>query len=310
NWVRAARELVNQTKQFNFLGNTFIEYSPIQDLVLKSTFNVEIVDNRFLFFNPSTATNRINVSIPTTATSIREDYRNFIWLNENIATYSKSFGEHNFELLGGFSNQRFRHDRTRVQADTYADDRINTVQGGINISKGGTNSGVEEWSLTSLLSRLTYDYNQKYLFTASIRGDGSSRFGADNRWGIFPSVSVGWVVSDEDFFSNINGLSFLKIRASYGVTGNNNIGNYTSYALINNSVNTVFNDNVRAGAAVSSLSNPNLGWETTKQFDIGLDLGILNDRLQFVYDYYNKTTTNLLYSVQVAQESGFGNFND
>src|SRR5690606_30461163 len=110
---------------------------------------------------------------------------------------------------------------------------------------------------------------------------GSSRFGAENRWGIFPSVSAGWVISDENFFTNINSLSFAKIRASYGVTGNNNIGNYTSYALINNTVNTVFNDNVRAGAAVSSLSNPNLGWETTKQFDIGLDLGILKDRIQF-----------------------------
>lgn len=310
NWVRAANELVNKTNRLNVLGNTFLEYSPIDDLVLKSTFNVEVLDNRFLFFNPSTATNNINVSIPTTAVSIRENYRNFIWLNENTATYSKTLGPHSFEILGGLSNQKYRHDRTRVQSDTYADDRINAVQGGININKGGTNSGVEEWTLTSLLSRLTYDFNQKYLLTASIRGDGSSRFGAENRWGIFPSVSAGWVISDENFFTNINSLSFAKIRASYGVTGNNNIGNYTSYALINNTVNTVFNDNVRAGAAVSSLSNPNLGWETTKQFDIGLDLGILKDRIQFVYDYYNKTTTNLLYSVQVAQESGFGNFND
>ena len=310
NWVRAAKELVNRTNRLNVLGNAFLEYSPVKDLVLKTTFNAEFLDNRFLFFNPSTATNSINVSIPTTAVSIREDYRDFVWLNENIATYSKSFSDHNFELLGGLTNQKYRRDRTRVESNTYADDRINAVQGGINISKGGTNSGVEEWSLTSLLSRLTYDYKQKYLFTASIRGDGSSRFGADNRWGIFPSVSAGWVLSDEDFFTGLRGISFAKIRASYGVTGNNNIGNYTSYALINNTVNVAFNDNVRPGAAVSSLANPNLGWETTKQFDVGLDFGILDDRVQFVYDYYNKTTTNLLYSVQIAQESGFGNFND
>jgi hypothetical protein len=94
------------------------------------------------------------------------------------------------------------------------------------------------------------------------------------------------------------------------VTGNNNIGNYTQYALINNTVNGVFGNNVAPGAAVTSLSNPNLGWETTKQFDVGLDLGLFNDRVQFVYDFYKKTTTNLLYSVQVAQESGFSNFND
>lgn len=310
NWVRAAKELVNRTNRINLLGNTFVEYQPIKDLVLKTTFNVEVLDNRFLFFNPSTATNSINVSIPTTAVSIRENFRNFVWLNENIATYSKSINEHHFEVLGGLTNQRYRQDRTRVQADTYADDRINVIQGGINISKGGTTSGVEEWALTSMLSRLTYDFKQRYLFTASIRGDGSSRFGSENRWGIFPSVSAGWVISDENFFENIPSLSFMKIRASYGVTGNNNIGNYTSYALINNTVNTVFNDNVRPGAAISSLSNPNLGWETTKQFDIGLDLGLFQDRIQIVYDYYNKSTTNLLYSVQIAQESGFGNFND
>lgn len=310
NWVRAANELVNKTKRLNVLSNAFLEYKPIEDLVLKTTFNAEFLNSNFLFFNPSTATNQINVSIPTTATSIRENFQDFVWLNENLATYSKSFNDHNFELLGGLTNQRFRRERTRVESNTFADDRINAVQGGINISKGGTNSGVDEWALTSVLSRLTYDFNQKYLLTASIRADGSSRFGADNRWGIFPSVSAGWVLSDEDFFTDLRGISFAKVRASYGVTGNNNIGNYTSYALVNNTVNVAFNDNVRPGAAVSSLANSNLGWETTKQFDVGLDFGILNDRVQFVYDYYNKTTTNLLYSVQIAQESGFGNFND
>src|SRR5690606_7912702 len=138
----------------------------------------------------------------------------------------------------------------------------------------------------------------------------SSRFGADNRWGVFPSVSAGWVLSDESFLMDAEKLSFAKLRASYGVTGNNNIGNYTSYALVNNTINVPFGDNVSPGAAISSLSNRNLGWETTKQFDVGLDLGLFDDRIQFVYDYYQKTTTNLLYSVQVAQESGFGNFND
>ncbi len=312
NWVRAANELTNETKELNVLANTFLEYRPIKDLTLRSTFNAEFLNSRFFFFNPSTATSGINVSIPTTAISIREHIQDFVWLNENLATYSKSFNDHNFELLAGFTNQKFRRDRTRIQADTYADDRIPTIQGAINISRSGNNtvSGVEEWALTSVLSRLTYNYKQKYLLTASVRSDGSSRFGADNRWGVFPSVSAGWVLSDEGFLLDQEKISFAKIRASYGVTGNNNIGNYTSYALVNNTINVPFGDNVAPGAAISSLSNRNLGWETTKQFDIGLDLGLFDDRIQFVYDYYQKTTTNLLYSVQVAQESGFGNFND
>ncbi|MDF9794915.1 TonB-linked SusC/RagA family outer membrane protein [Catalinimonas alkaloidigena] len=310
NWVRSVEELRNETKDVNVLSNAFVEFNPIPGLTLKSTFNAEIYNSKFFYFNPSTATGSINVPLPTTAVSVRENVEDFSWLNENLATYSKSFGEHNFELLGGFTVQKFRRERTRIQADTYADDRIPTIQGAININRGGTNSGVEEWSLMSFLSRLTYNYRGKYLLTAAVRSDGSSRFGSENQWGVFPSASAGWVVSDEGFMQDVPAISFAKLRASYGITGNNNIGNYTQYALINNTVNAAFGENIAPGAVVTSLANSNLGWETTKQFDIGLDLGLFEDRIQFVYDYYTKRTTNLLYRVQVPQESGFNDFSD
>lgn len=311
NWVRAAEELVNETSTTNLITNAYIQYRPIKDLVLKSTFNVEMLRTKFFFFNPSTATSSINVAIPTTAVSIRQNIENLTWLNENLATYTKTINDdHNFEILAGFSQQSFRQEGTRIQADTYADDRLPTIQGAINVNRGGTNSAVQEWALTSLLSRLTYNYKGKYLLTAAVRRDGSSRFGSNNRWGTFPSVSAGWVLSDEEFIKSIPKISFAKIRASYGVIGNNNIGNYTPYALINNTVNAVFGNTVGPGAVVTTLANDNLGWETTKQLDLGLDLGLFNDRITFVYDYYTKRTTNLLYSVQIAQEAGFGNFND
>lgn len=310
NWVRSAKELTNETKEVNILANAFVEYQPIEDLVIRSTLNAEINNNKFFFFNPSTASSGINVTIPTTAVSIRENFETFSWLNENLATYSKEFGDHNFELLAGFTQQKFRMERTRVEGDTYADDRFPTIQGALQIDRGGTNSGVQEWGLTSYLSRLSYNYLGKYLFTASVRSDGSSRFGSENQWGTFPSVSAGWIISDESFLQNVPEISLAKIRASYGVTGNNNIGNYTQYALLDNTVNAAFGNDVYPGAAVTSLSNNNLGWETTSQYDIGLELGLFNSRVQFVYDYYNKTTTNLLYNVQIPQESGFGNFND
>ena len=300
----------NETKQTNILSNAYIAYSPIKGLTLKSTFNVELLNQKFFFFNPSTATSAINTAVPVTAVSIRQSTDNFGWLNENLATYSKSFNEHNFELLAGYTNQSFRSESSRIQADTYADDRLPTIQGAINVARGGTNSNVQEWRLTSLLSRLSYNYKGKYLLTASIRRDGSSRFGSNNRWGTFPSISAGWVVSDEDFMKTFDKISFAKVRASLGVTGNNNIGNYTQYALINNTVNAVFGNNVAAGAALTSLANPNLGWETTRQLDLGFDIGFLNDRFQLTYDYYTKNTTNLLYAVQIPQESGFTNFND
>lgn len=324
NWVRAANELVNETRNTNLLSNAYIQYRPISGLTLKSTINVEYMSSKFFFFNPSTATSSINVPIPTTAVSIRQNYENISWLNENLATYAKSFNDHNFELLAGFTNQQFRQEVTRIQGNTYSDDRLPTIQGAINIDRAsagtpigsnvsiGSNTGnaINQWALTSYLSRLTYNYKGKYLFTAAVRADGSSRFGANNRWGTFPSASVGWVVSDEEFLKPVQQVSFAKVRASYGVIGNNNIGNYTQYALVNNTTNAVFGNNVATGAVVSSLSNPNLGWETTRQFDAGLDLGLFNDRIQFVYDFYTKRTTNLLYAVQIPQEAGFTNYND
>ncbi|GAB3984144.1 TonB-dependent receptor [Spirosoma terrae] len=314
NWVRAANELINETKNTNLLANAYVQYRPIEGLTLKSTINVEYQNSKFFYFNPSTATSSINVPIPTTASSTRQSLENISWLNENLATYSKSFNDHNFELLAGFTNQQYRQEFTRISANTYADDRLPTIQGALNIDRSGnpnaTRNDINQWSLTSYLSRLTYNYKGKYLFTAAVRADGSSRFGTNNRWGTFPSASVGWVVSDEDFLKTVPQVSFAKVRASYGVIGNNNIGNYTQYALVNNTTNAVFGGNVATGAVVTSLANPNLGWETTNQFDAGLDLGLFNDRIQFIYDFYTKRTTNLLYAVQVPQESGFTNFND
>jgi TonB-dependent starch-binding outer membrane protein SusC len=319
NYVRSAYEIKNETKQTNLLSNAYISYSPIKGLTLKSTFNAELLGSNFFFFNPSTATSNINTAIPVTAVSTREYTNNVGWLNENLATYTKSVNEHNFEILGGYTNQSFRSDINRITADTYSDDRLPTIQGGINISRagfgatgtfGGTGTNVQEWALTSVLSRLSYNFKSKYLFTASIRRDGSSRFGSNNRWGTFPSVSAGWVLSDENFIKNFDKISFLKLRTSWGVTGNNNIGNYTQYALVNNTVNAVFGSTIAPGAAITSLANPNLGWETTRQVDVGLDVGLMNDRFQIIYDYYTKKTSNLLFAVQIPQEAGFANFND
>jgi len=310
NWVRAAKELTNETRNVNLLSNAYVQYRPISGLTLRSTFNVEYLNSKYFFFNPSTATNAINVPIPTTANSIRQNIENVSWLNENLATYARSFNNHNFELLAGFTNQHFNRNVTQIQANTYADDRLPTIQGALNIVRGNTYNDAQEWSLTSFLSRLTYNYKGKYLFTAAIRSDGSSRFGSANRWGTFPSASVGWVVSDEEFLKRYQQISFAKLRASYGVIGNNNIGNYTQYALVNNTTNAVFGSTVANGSVLTSLSNNNLGWETTRQFDLGLDLGLFNDRIQFTYDFYTKRTTNLLYNVQIPQESGFGFFSD
>ncbi|WP_345028600.1 TonB-dependent receptor [Ravibacter arvi] len=310
NWVRAAKELTNETRDINLLGNAYVQFEPIKGLKLRSSLNVEYLNRKWFFFNPSTATSAMNVPVPTTAVSTRQSLENMGWLNENLATYNKSIGDHNFEILAGFTMQRFRQEFARIQGDTYADDRLPTIQGALNIARGGTLNGINEWTLASYISRLTYNYKGKYLFTAAVRADGSSRFGISNQWGTFPSASVGWVLSDEAFMESVRPVSFAKFRASYGVIGNNNLGNYTQRALINSTVNVAFGDRVHTGAAVTSIANPHLGWETTHQFDAGLDLGLFNDRIQFIYDFYTKRTTNLLYNVQLPQESGFSFFPD
>ncbi len=312
NWLTSAEQIKNETKDVNLLTNAFLEYKPIKGLVIKTSLNAELYNRRYEFFSPTTATYRINNPIPTNSEAIWEDRNDFSWLNENLATYTKSFGEHNFSLLGGFTFQKFRRDLSRVQAQNFADDRLPVIQGAADINRGGnqTFDEVQEWSLVSFLSRLTYNYKGKYLLTAAVRSDGSSRFGSENRWGTFPSISAGWIASDEDFMQNQETFNLVKLRASYGVTGNNNIGNYTQYALVDNTVNAVFGNDLAPGSAVNTLSNPNLGWETTKQFDVGLDLSLFNDRVSFVYDYYTKNTTNLLYNVQVPRESGFSSFSD
>ncbi len=316
NWVRAAQEIINDNKQINAIGNGFLSYTPIKGLNIRSTINAEYNSRNFLFFSPSTATNYINVPIPTTARYTKLNSYELTWLNENLVTYSKSFGEHNFELLGGYTNQKYHGESTVVNANTYTDDRLPTIQGAVNIDRNNTYSDVQQWSLTSELARLTYNYAGKYLATAAIRRDGSSRFGANKRYGTFPSASLGWIVSEEKFFEGLRNsgkITFAKLRTSYGVIGNNNIGNYTPYALVNiggNGLNYPFGNTIGTGAAVTSLQNKSLSWETTKQFDFGVDLGLFNERVQFTYDYYVKHTTNLLYGVQVAQESGFNTYTD
>lgn len=308
NWYRSLQEITNETKTSRLLSNAFVEYEPIKGLSLKSSINVDLGQSLFNNFNPSTASTQFAALPPVVASAIRRNNQYHSWLNENLATYKKSIGDHNFDALLGYTTQKFRSDASQLRMTNFPDDRINTIQSALNIDRTSSFSDVQEWSLLSYVSRLNYNYRGKYLLTAALRRDGSSRFGSENKWGNFPSVSAGWVISDEAFMPTVKALSFLKLRASYGVIGNNNIGNYTQYANINNTTNAVLGNTIASGASVVTLSNPNLGWETTKQFDIGLDAGLFGNRVNFSYDYYTKRTTKLLYNVAVPQESGFTNF--
>ncbi|MEO5564508.1 MAG: SusC/RagA family TonB-linked outer membrane protein, partial [Chitinophagaceae bacterium] len=307
NWVRSIRDIRNRGNVNRLLSNAFIEYEPIKRLIIKSTINVDLGQSLSSSFQPSTASRAFaSTPSPLSANLNQSNNRYYSWLSENTADYKRQIGDHGFDVLGGYTVQRFRSDNSTISGSNYPDDRIQTIAAAL--VKNNPTSGIQEWSLISYLARLDYNYKGKYLLTASIRRDGSSRFGADNKWGNFPSVSAGWIISDETFMNKYNWLSFLKLRASYGVTGNNNIGNYTQYATVSSAVNVPFGSTTASGVAVTNLGNSLLGWENTRQLDIGIDFGILKGRVNVTYDYYTKKTSNLLFSLAVPRESGFSTF--
>jgi TonB-linked SusC/RagA family outer membrane protein len=308
NYYRAAREIKTTTNTSRILSNISIAYEPIKGLVLKSAANIEMGSENTKNFQPSTSTTGFAVLPPVTATLNLGSNSSLSWLLENTVTYSKKIGDHNFEAMAGYTTQKYKFNSMGIRATTFPDDRISDVDAATTLQMNGTDSDIQEWSLISYLGRLNYDFRGKYLISVLIRRDGSSRFGSENKWGNFPSVSVGWIASEENFFPKNNVLTFMKIRGSYGLTGNNNIGNYTSYANVNLGANYVFGTTIASGSYVSSLANPYLGWETTSQLDIGTDIGFLDNRISLTYDYYSRKTYDMLYNFTIPQSSGFGSF--
>lgn len=307
NWVRSVQDITSKTNNSRLLSNTYIEYEPIPKLVLKSSINIDLGQSKYDYFQPSTA-GRAFAAAPSAinANLVINNNRYYSWLSENTASYAKQIGGHNFDVLAGYTVQRFRSDFSGITGSNFPDDRIQTINAAL--VKNNPTMDIQEWSLLSYLARANYNYQGKYFLSASIRRDGSSRFGSNNKWGSFPAVSAGWVLSEETFLKKVNAVSFLKIRGSYGLVGNNNIGNYTQYATVTGSVNSPFNNNTNSGVAVTNLGNTQLGWENTRELDLGLDLGLLGNRIVLTYDYYSKVTSNLLYQLPVPRESGFSTF--
>jgi TonB-linked SusC/RagA family outer membrane protein len=308
NYYRAAQEIKTTTNSTRVLSNASIAFEPVKGLILKSAANIELGAGDSKNFQPSTSTTGFAVLPPVTATlNLRSDW-NISWLLENTATYTKSIGDHNFDVLAGYSTQQFTGNTMSIRATTFPDDRISDPDAATTIPLNGTDGEKQEWALISYIGRLNYDFRGKYLISASIRRDGSSRFAVDNKWGNFPSVSLGWITSDESFFPKSKVLTFMKVRGSYGLTGNNNIGNYTQYAAVNFGANYVFGTTTASGTNVNNLANPKLGWETTSQLNIGTDIGFLDNRISLAYDYYVKRTYDMLYDFSIPRSSGYNTF--
>ncbi|MDF7817560.1 TonB-dependent receptor [Runella sp. MFBS21] len=299
NWLRVAQEKVYRNKTHSLLSNAYVEYEIIKGLKAKTTANVQLSNNNIFQFNPSTI--GVLFTPPPRIPSGSDNTTNmYNWVNENSLTYQTEFEGHQIDALVDFTAQRFRSDNNVISGTNYPDDKIQAVSAAGRVV---VTSNVQEWALLSYLARLNYNYKSKYLLTASVRRDGSSRFGPNNRWGNFPSVSVGWIVSKEPFWT-LTPVSFLKLRASYGITGNFEIGNYSFRSTVG-SVFYAFGNSMFQGRAANNLGDNNLGWERKKQFNIGADVYLLNDRFQITYNYYRTISSNLLYNVSVPVSSGF-----
>ncbi|HUH47616.1 MAG TPA: TonB-dependent receptor, partial [Arenibacter sp.] len=301
NWLRVAREIVYEDKSLELLSSSFIEYEIFKGLKVKTTANIQMGYSKLFQFNPSTIGSLFNP--PPRLPSGSENRRQFYnWLNENTLNYQTKFNNHTIELLSGFTAQKYRLEGTFINATNYADDKVQAVSAAGQTS---IQNDIQEWTLLSYLARINYGYQGKYLITASFRSDGSSRFGPRNRWGNFPSASLGWIVSEENFW-NIESISFLKLRASYGITGNFNIGNYAFRSTVNPAY-SVFGNSEYQGRAINNLGDQGLGWEKNKQLNIGSDVNLLDNKVQITYNYYTRNTSDLLFNVSVPRSSGFSN---
>src|SRR6218665_526915 len=290
----------------NIVGNIYVEVEPVKGLKFRTNLGAKQAFWGSTSFNPIVY---LNASTKTSNNSFYKGInRGFNWTFENTASYSKKFGFHNLTVMAGTG--AYVDDNSVSSNVTYYNLPVNTFkEASMNFSTLNADilaSGGESYQhkVSSVYGRVIYDFNDKYLFTGIIRRDGSSRFGANKKYGFFPSGSLGWVVSREDFFPTNDAVSFLKIRGSYGVNGNDGIGNFMYISTIGGGRNYPFGfDNYVLGFSPNAPANPDLQWEQTSQLNIGLDATVFRD-FTVTFDWYKKKTSEILMPVVIPAYTG------
>lgn len=309
NYYRILTERKNPEKIFRGTTNAYADVKIVDGLKYRLSANADLINLQRESWTPSTAQGGMFSAPPNPATGAYDSSNQVNWLIENMLTYSKLFAEkHNVDALVGYTTQKATETKARINSSNYPDDEVPWF-GAATTRVGDNNTDYSDksaWAMISYLARLNYDFMGKYLVSLSFRRDGCSRFGANAKWANFPSASAGWIASDEGFMKDLEPLNYLKIRASWGKVGNYNIGNYKHIASVN-TANYVVNGAITPGRALGGIGNNELTWETTEQYDLGFDLGLFNDRVFLVYDYYLKNTNGLLYQIDIPQSSGFEN---
>lgn len=306
--ISAANEY-NSTMASSLISNASINYNILKNLKITVRGGVNLNSARQDIFNNS----QTRSGSPKTLAGLTNGPNGAIinrsvndFLNENLITYNKKFGKNAIDLLGGFTIQQTHYNNFGFTANQVPNENegISGLDEGFNTAMQSLKS---QNSLLSYIARANYGYNEKYLFTASFRADGSSKFSPKNRWGYFPSGAFAWRLKQEDFMQNITAISDAKLHVSYGLTGNNRVSDFAYLSTITFPVNNAYawDNALTKGAIPATLGNSDLKWETTAQTDIGMDLSFFKDRLNLEVDYYKKVTSDLLLNASVPYSTGF-----
>lgn len=288
-----------KTRGYNILGNISAEISIYKGLQFKT---VGGIDAKFWDKNNFTPAYQWQ-PIPNENSSLyKSSDKSITYLWDNYFTYDGTFGKHRINAMAGMSAQNNVYDYFNGAKNTFLRDENHQMDNGTKIQSLGGNGS--EWALLSYIARANYSYADRYLLTATVRRDGSSRFAAGNRWGTFPSFSAAWRMSEESWFRKSSVLNDLKLRAGYGITGNQNIGNYSFASIYNTGVYT-FNGSTVSSLVALKMPNPNVSWEEVQQANIGIDLGLFNQRVNLSVDAYLKNTNDMLVPMSVPISTGY-----
>lgn len=301
NPVAVINDYINWNKTFRTLSNAAVDWKIMDGLTFKTTLGVDLNFGDQQSYSPLTTTEGQSTNGKANVSSSKT----YMWINENTITYEKTIGKHRINALAGLTQQTSTSQSLGAEAQQFLNDNLamyDLSSGTVTIP---STSSTTEWSLLSYLGRLNYSYNDKYLTTISLRADGSSRFGKNNRWGYFPSAAFAWRASEEEFVKSLGIFSNLKFRVSYGWTGNQDgIGIYPSMALLGKKAYPLGNTKYM-GYGPTQVANYNLKWETTQQSDMGIEMGFFDNRVNISADVYYKKTHDLLLRTKIPSTSGY-----